>query len=63
VSNEARQPEKHVVTNQEKSANSTHVFFDSLMSCDDDAEQSHVEDYNVADPVSKWRITTTILLS
>jgi hypothetical protein len=35
----------------EKPTDSTHIFFDSLMSCDGDIEQSQVEDNTFTNPV------------
>jgi hypothetical protein len=37
--------------NMEKPTDSTHIFFDSLMSCDGDIEQSQVEDNTFTNPV------------
>ncbi|MCI47655.1 hypothetical protein A2U01_0068897, partial [Trifolium medium] len=43
--------------NMEKPTNSTHIFFDTLMSCDGDIEQSQVEDNTITNPVSEMKST------
>ncbi|MCI16697.1 hypothetical protein A2U01_0037841, partial [Trifolium medium] len=43
--------------NMEKPTDSTHVFFDTLMSCDGDIEQSQVEDNTVTNLVSEMKST------